>query len=66
MEAILGLGFGALLLSVFIWVLPIVLIMRSKKTNGAEKLFWVLAVVFISWFAWIFYALFAPLGGETP
>ena len=64
MEAFLGLSLGALLLSLFIWVLPIVLIIGSKKTNGAEKLFWVLAVLFVSWFAWIFYALFAPLGGE--
>lgn len=64
MEALLGLGIGALLLSLFIWFLPIVLIIRSKKTNGAEKLFWLLAVFFVSWFAWIFYALLAPLGGE--
>jgi hypothetical protein len=64
MEALLGLSIGALLLSLFIWILPIVLIIGSKKTNGAEKLVWVLAVVFVSWFAWIFYALFAPLGGE--
>jgi len=64
MEVILGLGAGALLLTLFIWILPIVLIMRSKKTNGAEKMFWILAVIFVSWFAWIFYVLFAPLGGE--
>jgi hypothetical protein len=64
MEALLGLSLGALLLSLFVWILPIVLIIRSKKTNGAEKLFWVLAVLFVSWFAWIFYALFAPLGGD--
>jgi hypothetical protein len=63
METMLGLGVGVLLLTLFIWFLPILLIIRSKKTNGAEKLFWVLAVVFVSWFAWIFYALFAPLGG---
>jgi hypothetical protein len=66
MEALLGLSLGALLLSLFIWLLPIVLIIRSGKTNGAEKLFWVLAVLFVSWFAWIFYVLLAPLGGEKP
>ena len=63
-ETLLGLGAGALLLTLFIWFLPILLILRSNKTNGAEKLFWFLAVVFVSWFAWILYALFAPLGGE--
>ena len=58
----LGLGVGALLLSLFIWLLPIVLIARSDKTGGAEKLVWLWAVLFVSWFAWIFYALLAPLG----
>jgi uncharacterized protein with PQ loop repeat len=64
MQTILGLGMGALLLTVFIWFLPILLILRSEKTSGAEKLFWILAVFFVSWFAWIAYALLAPLGGR--
>jgi hypothetical protein len=64
MTSILGLGFTALLISGFIWLLPIILILGSKKTNGAEKLLWILAVVFVSWFAWILYLLLAPLGGE--
>ena len=62
MATILGLGAGALLVALFVWLLPIVLIIGSNKTSGAEKLFWLLAVVFVSWFAWIFYALLAPLG----
>jgi hypothetical protein len=66
LETLMGLGLGALLLTLFVWLLPIVLILRSKKTNGAEKLFWLLAVIFVSWFAWIFYVLLAPLGGEKP
>jgi len=53
---------GAGLLALVIRLLPIVLNLRSNKTNGAEKLFWLLAVLFVSWFAWIFYALLAPLG----
>ncbi|MEW8049972.1 MAG: hypothetical protein AB2792_12675 [Candidatus Thiodiazotropha sp.] len=62
MTSILGLSLTALLVAGFIWFLPILLILRSRKTNGAEKLFWILAVVFVSWFAWILYLLFAPLG----
>lgn len=62
LETILGLGVGALLLSLLIWFLPILLIVRSDKTGGAEKLVWVLAVLFVSWFAWILYALLAPIG----
>jgi uncharacterized protein with PQ loop repeat len=64
MQTIFGLGMGAMLLTLVIWLLPIVLILRSDKTGGVEKLFWLLAVIFVSWFAWIFYALLAPLGGE--
>ena len=44
-----------------IWLVPIVLIGVSDRTSGKEKLAWILAVIFISWFAWIFYWLLAPL-----
>ena len=45
----------------FIWALPILIIISSSKTSGSEKLAWVLAVIFVSWFAWIFYLLLAPI-----
>jgi len=35
--------------------------LSSSKTSGSEKLAWILAVLFISWFAWTFYLLLAPL-----
>ena len=49
---------GAIL---FIWVLPLLIIMSSKKTTKSEKVAWLIAVIFISWFAWIFYMLLAPI-----
>lgn len=52
---------GGLLLWALIWLLPIVLIGLSDRTQGKEKFAWILAVIFISWFAWIFYLLLAPL-----
>jgi hypothetical protein len=61
-ETLFGLGAGFLVLFLIIWLLPIVLILKSSKTSGAEKLFWILGVLFISWFAWILYALLAPIG----
>ncbi|MET0069301.1 MAG: hypothetical protein ABW096_04630 [Candidatus Thiodiazotropha sp.] len=64
MTTILGLSLTALFITAFIWFLPILLILRSGKTSGAEKLFWILAVVFVSWFAWILYLLLAPLGEQ--
>jgi hypothetical protein len=56
-------GFDILLLVVmaFVWLLPIIIIISSSKTTGNEKIAWVLAVIFISWFAWIFYMLLAPI-----
>lgn len=44
-----------------VWLLPILIIISSSKTTGGEKLAWVLAVVFVSWFAWLFYMLLAPI-----
>ena len=46
---------------VIVWLLPIFVIITSGKTTASEKFAWVLAVVFISWFAWIFYLLLAPI-----
>lgn len=45
---------------VFIWLFPILNIAFSRKTSGAEKLGWILAVIFISWVAWIIYLIAAP------
>jgi hypothetical protein len=57
LEMLLGMGAGVLLIIAVIWLLPIILILRSDKTSGAEKLFWLLAVFCVSWFAWILYPL---------
>ena len=45
----------------FVWFLPIVLILGSDETRGGEKAAWILAIIFLSWFAWIFYFLLAPI-----
>jgi membrane protein YdbS with pleckstrin-like domain len=49
------------LLCALIWLLPIILIAGSDKTYGGEKAAWILAVIFVSWFAWVFYLLLAPI-----
>ncbi|MCZ6641041.1 MAG: hypothetical protein O7G86_13960 [Gammaproteobacteria bacterium] len=51
----------AVLVCIAIWFLPIILIGSSDRTRGKEKVAWILAVIFISWFAWVFYLLLAPL-----
>ncbi len=50
---------GAFVLA--IWVLPVWIIATSDKTTGMEKCAWILAMVFLSWFAWVFYFFLAPL-----
>ncbi|SFE95642.1 hypothetical protein SAMN04487869_12832 [Marinobacter sp. DSM 26671] len=56
------LNFTILFLIVTIgWLLPIIIILRSSKTTGGEKLAWVLLIIFVSWLAWIFYWLLAPI-----
>ncbi len=54
--AILG---GALVLA--IWILPVWIIATSDKTNGYEKIAWLLAMFCLSWFAWVFYFFLAPI-----
>ena len=59
-----GSDFGILLLLAaagLLWLLPIIVIARSGRTTGGEKLAWILAVLFVSWFAWVFYLLLAPI-----
>lgn len=59
-----GVALAAVCGAFLIWVLPIVIIAASDRVTGAEKLAWILAIIFLSWFAWIFYALLAPIGRD--
>lgn len=54
-------GAFALVFMGFIYLIPILWIIASRRTTGGEKLAWILAVIFVSWFAFIFYLLLAPL-----
>lgn len=58
-SSILGLIMLAVL--ALIWLLPLMTIVSSNKTTGGEKVAWLIAMFFISWFAWIFYILLAPI-----
>jgi hypothetical protein len=61
MQTLFGLGLFGLLLVAVIWWLPVILILRSDRTSGVEKLIWVLLIFFFSWFVWILYLLVAPV-----
>jgi hypothetical protein len=60
---LVGIGLAILfsLGGVLLWLLPIVIIAASDKVTTSEKVLWILAIVFLSWFAWILYFFFAPL-----
>ena len=60
-----GIAFAAVCGGFLIWLLPIFIIASSERTTGGEKLAWILAIVFLSWFAWIFYFLLAPIKERT-
>ncbi len=57
-------GLVIVLFCALIWLLPIIFILASDRTSGKEKFAWILAVIFITWFAWIFYMLLAPLSSR--
>ena len=53
MDGLLAFFFSAVLIffGFLIWIIPIILIARSNRTTGKEKIAWLLVVFFISWFA---------------
>ncbi len=59
MEFIFGI-FTIMFLAI-IWFIPVIAIAVSNRTSGGEKAAWLLAMIFVSWFAWVFYLLLAPL-----
>jgi len=44
-----------------IWLTPLVLIGRSDKVVAKEKVAWLVATIFVSWFSWILFMLLAPI-----
>ncbi|CAE7163466.1 nodI [Symbiodinium microadriaticum] len=49
----MGIVMGALCIA--IWLVPFWIIATSDKTTGFEKIAWLLAMICLSWFAWVFY-----------
>lgn len=58
MEAVFGLG--VILVFALVWLTPLVLLILSKRTSGFRKFLWILAFLFVSWFAWLAYILLVP------
>lgn len=55
----MGIVFGIFCLA--IWLVPFWIIATSDQTTGFEKLAWLLAMLCLSWFAWVFYFFLAPI-----
>lgn len=61
MEAILQMNIIAMILIIMVvYLAPFIIVLTSSKTGFGEKIAWILAILFISWFAIIFYFLLAP------
>lgn len=60
MEFIIG-AIGFILAAIFLYMIPILWVLFSRKVSGVEKLGWVLAILFISWIAWIIFLIVAPV-----
>lgn len=43
-----------------VWITPLVFILKSDRTTGLRKIIWVLALIFVSWFAWLAYIVLVP------
>ncbi|GAB2189461.1 hypothetical protein MAH1_10690 [Sessilibacter sp. MAH1] len=67
MEALIGLlTLPFIIIGLLFWWLPIIFILFSGKVTFAEKLAWILLTLFVSWFAWIFFMLLAPIKPKRP
>ena len=54
---------GAIVTAIIIiaWFVPFMIITTSRQTGRPEKVLWVCALLFLSWFCWVIYLLVAPL-----
>lgn len=59
--AAMGVGIVMGALCIAIWLVPFWIIATSDKTTGFEKIAWLLAMICLSWFAWVFYFFLAPI-----
>lgn len=55
-------AFLILLLSAYI--LPVVIVLNSKRTQGHEKNGWLIGIIFFSWLALIMYFAIVPKHGH--
>lgn len=59
--AVAGMGLLFAVLAFAVWLLPFWIIATSDATTGFEKIAWLLAMICLSWFAWVFYFFLAPI-----
>lgn len=45
----------------FTWLIPIIVVAKSSKVDGVEKLVWIMSILFVSWLAFIAYLIAAPV-----
>jgi len=54
-------GIGLFLFIFVFWVTPIAMIMKNQEASKKEKVLWIFAAFFVSWFAFILFVFIAPV-----
>lgn len=42
-----------------VWLIPLVLAVRSRRVVGSHKWLWILLILTTSWFGWVFFSIVA-------
>lgn len=59
--SVIGQILGAIVAVTIIWGVPLGFILSDPIISKKERIIWVFATVFVSWFAWLLYLWVAPV-----
>jgi multidrug transporter EmrE-like cation transporter len=49
------------LISILAYIIPVVVVAKSKRTSGNEKFLWLILVILFSWISFLAFLLAAPI-----
>ncbi len=52
---------GVIIVITVVWGIPLGFIISDPIISTKERIIWIFAVIFVSWFAWLLYFLVAPV-----
>ena len=57
----IAIAWTPLIFLIVFWITPIAMIVKSDRVVRKEKILWLFAAFFVSWFAFILFVLIAPV-----